>query len=234
MKTKTARPLERYYCLLEFLIRGEVMEVYIKGEMPKSCLKCPCFSNELDFPCALDDGTKDYYLDDIEGGECPLHSLKEYKDKQLAELEAKIKKQEDLIEKGNQKLLDYYNQKIYELDKDYNEDLEERLKENEALKQQIYSLEEQLKNAIVLPEGYGLGQIVYMIPTKTNALRKTYAYRLMSFSKSDIGCRANLSLITKEKGIEPLYCASFDMFGECIFPNMGLAEEKRLAELEGK
>lgn len=86
-------------------------------------------------------------------------------------------------------------------------------------------------NAIVPPKGFDIGQIVYMIPTETNCLKRRCAYRIISFDKSDIGCRAHLSLITNESGIEKLYCASFDMFGKSIFQNPGLAAQK-MQELE--
>ena len=57
------------------------MKVYV-SELPKNCFECPCFRNDIDFPCGLSDGTKDYFLDDIDGGECPLKSLVEH-DKQV-------------------------------------------------------------------------------------------------------------------------------------------------------
>lgn len=53
------------------------MKVYV-DELPKECFECPCFRNDIDFPCGLSDGTKDYFLDEIDGGECPLKSLAEY------------------------------------------------------------------------------------------------------------------------------------------------------------
>lgn len=51
-------------------------EIYIKGEMPKSCWECPCFRpNDLEQPCGLDNEGKGYFLDEIDGGECPLKKL---------------------------------------------------------------------------------------------------------------------------------------------------------------
>lgn len=58
------------------------MELYVKGELPKSCWEYPCFRNDLEQGCGLDDEGKDYFLDDIDGGECPLKSLAEH-DKQI-------------------------------------------------------------------------------------------------------------------------------------------------------
>lgn len=49
-----------------------------------------------------------------------------------------IAKLEQIIKKGNQKLEEYYNQKVDELDEDYNKDLEERVGE-------ILNLEKQLE-----------------------------------------------------------------------------------------
>lgn len=57
------------------------MKVYV-DELPKSCWECPCFRNDLEQGCGLDDEGKDYFLDDIDGGECPLKSLTEH-DKQV-------------------------------------------------------------------------------------------------------------------------------------------------------
>lgn len=57
------------------------MEMYV-DKMPKDCWHCPCFRDNIDFPCGLGDGVKDYYLDEIDGGECPLKSIAEH-DKQV-------------------------------------------------------------------------------------------------------------------------------------------------------
>lgn len=45
-------------------------------ELPKSCWECPCFKNNLEFPCGLSDGTQDYFKDEIDGENCPLKSIK--------------------------------------------------------------------------------------------------------------------------------------------------------------
>lgn len=54
------------------------MEIYV-DELPKNCFECPCFKNDIEFPCGLSDGTKDYFLDEIDGGECPLKLISDYK-----------------------------------------------------------------------------------------------------------------------------------------------------------
>lgn len=74
-----------------------------------------------------------------------------------------------------------------------------------------------LKNAIIPPNGFKLYQTVYMIPTEFNRLKKITAYSILDFSLCGIGERANLSIIKKERGVEPFYCASFDMFNTTIF-----------------
>ena len=47
-------------------------------KMPKSCWECPCFKDDIDFPCGLSDGTQDYFRDGIDGASCPLHSIKDH------------------------------------------------------------------------------------------------------------------------------------------------------------
>lgn len=47
-------------------------------KMPESCWECPCFKNDIDFPCGLSDGTQDYFRDEIDGVNCPLQSIKEH------------------------------------------------------------------------------------------------------------------------------------------------------------
>ena len=99
------------------------------------------------------------------------------------------------------------------------------------LNQQIHALQEQLDNAIVPPKGFDIGQIIYMIPNSNNGLKDIRAYRILQFSFSDIGCRVDLSLQQKEKGIEPYYSAGFERFGSSIFATYKEAEQ-RLAELK--
>lgn len=53
----------------------------------------------------------------------------------IFEQDQKIKELEYIIKNGNQKLENYYCEEINKLDEEYSEDLEERLKENEQLKQ---------------------------------------------------------------------------------------------------
>lgn len=96
--------------------------------------------------------------------------------------------------------------------------------------QRIAELEEQLKNAIV--PRFKIGQKCYMIPTKYNGLKEIKDYTLLSISSSDIGIRYDLSVNKKESGVEPLYCASEDMFGISIFATKEEAQAK-LKELQG-
>ena len=69
-----------------------------------------------------------------------------------------------------------------------------------------------------------------MIPTEFNRLKGIKDYELLSISLSSIGLRYDLSLNKKEKGVEPFYCASEDMFGQSIFSTLEEAE-KKLQEL---
>lgn len=73
------------------------MKVYV-DELPKNCFECPCFGNDIDFLCGLNDGTKDYYLDEIDGGECPLQSLADYT-KQV---------RKEVVQEVKEKLMDLY------------------------------------------------------------------------------------------------------------------------------
>lgn len=51
----------------------ENLEVYF-SKLPKSCLECPCFQSD-EMCCGLDDGTQDYFKDEIDGGKCPLKKI---------------------------------------------------------------------------------------------------------------------------------------------------------------
>lgn len=53
------------------------MKVYV-DEMPKRCSDCPCFQDDIEWNCGIDDGTNYYFLDEIDGGACPLHSLTDH------------------------------------------------------------------------------------------------------------------------------------------------------------
>lgn len=53
----------------------ENLEVYF-NKLPRNCIECPCFQNE-EMCCGLDDGTQDYFKDEIDGGICPIHSIEE-------------------------------------------------------------------------------------------------------------------------------------------------------------
>ena len=123
------------------------------------------------------------------------------------------------------KFADLLNSEMYELKIS---NLEYKLNEKD---QRIAKLEEQLTNSIV-PK-FKIGQTLYMIPTQSNGLSKIKDYILLSVSLSDIGIRYDLSLKEKEKGIEPFYCASEDMFEKSIFATKEEAEQK-LAEIGGK
>ena len=98
------------------------------------------------------------------------------------------------------------------------------------LQNQLNQANERLKGAII--PRYKIGTKLYMIPTEFNRLKGIKDYELLSISLSSIGLRHDLSLNKKEKGVEPFYCASEDMFGQSIFSTLEEAE-KKLQELRG-
>lgn len=57
------------------------MKVYV-DELPKDCFECPCFRNNIENCCGLDDGTKDYHKF-IEDSNCPLNLRGEHINKNL-------------------------------------------------------------------------------------------------------------------------------------------------------
>lgn len=63
------------------------MEVYLKKkDLPKNCFNCPCFNHEF-MNCDLDDEEKGFFLDEIDGGECPLKTIEEvYNEKIITSL----------------------------------------------------------------------------------------------------------------------------------------------------
>jgi len=56
------------------------MEIYV-DKLPKCCWECPCFRSELELSCGLDEGEQYYFLDEIEGGNCPLKLIDDYVEK---------------------------------------------------------------------------------------------------------------------------------------------------------
>lgn len=100
----------------------------------------------------------------------------------------------------------------------------------EISEQQLDQANERLKGAII--PRYKIGTKLYMIPTEFNRLKGIKDYELLSISLSSIGLRYDLSLNKKEKGVEPFYCASEDMFGQSIFSTLEEAQAK-LQELRG-
>mgnify|MGYP004605849815 FL=1 len=81
---------------------------------------------------------------------------------------------------------------------------------------------QQFKQKAIVP----LETKLYMIPTEFNGLKTIKDYTLLSISLSSIGVRYEMSINKKERGIEPFYCASEDMFGESIFVTREEAEQK--------
>lgn len=67
------------------------MKVYF-SKLPKDCYECPCFKNDLEFSCGLSDGTQDFFKDEIDGGKCPLISIKVHDRELVKEVCEKIRK----------------------------------------------------------------------------------------------------------------------------------------------
>lgn len=129
----------------------------------------------------------------------------------------------------------FYNDIRDNKDKNYNKesaykDLEKIADFIIDLQSQLDQANERLKGAII--PRYAIGTKLYMIPTEFNRLKGIKDYELLSISLSSIGLRYDLSLNKKEKGVEPFYCASEDMFGQSIFSTLEEAQAK-LQELRG-
>lgn len=138
-------------------------EIYIKGEMPKSCWECPCFRpNDLEQPCGLDNEDKGYFLDEIDGGECPLKELPQVDLENFTkkEVESLIKDREETIKFLKEQLNQYKsykttNERIKDLTNLYSQYKEE----NQQLKQQLAE-KEIIKKALELAvnEDFWLGR----------------------------------------------------------------------------
>lgn len=66
------------------------MKIYIDGELPKECFDCPCFRNDIEICCGLDDGIKDYH-NFVEDSNCPLETTQSLKQQVRAEVVEEIK-----------------------------------------------------------------------------------------------------------------------------------------------
>ena len=67
------------------------MKIYV-DELPKECFDCPCFRNDIEMCCGLDDGTKDYHKF-VEDRTCPLETTQSLKQQVIEEVAEEIKKQ---------------------------------------------------------------------------------------------------------------------------------------------
>lgn len=66
------------------------MKIYVDGELPKECFDCPCFRNDIEICCGLDDGTKDYHKF-VEDSTCPLETTQSLKQQVREEVVEEIK-----------------------------------------------------------------------------------------------------------------------------------------------
>lgn len=53
------------------------MKIYV-DELPKDCFDCPCFRNDIEICCGLDDGIKDYH-NFVEDSTCLLATTQSLK-----------------------------------------------------------------------------------------------------------------------------------------------------------
>lgn len=67
------------------------MKIYIDGELPKECFDCPCFRDDIEMCCGLDDGTKDYH-NFVEDKNCPLETTQSLKQQVREEAVEEIRK----------------------------------------------------------------------------------------------------------------------------------------------
>lgn len=154
-------------------------------------------------------------------------------ERQEAEELASIERQKE-IDEINQSKLELINTLIDETNIVMKEEANESIKCGQVLLEALILLRDKImvadpkigqsNNEVKLPEGYYLGQTVYMVPTQYNCLTKIKSYTILSFGLAQIGPRADLSVIQKERGVEPLYCASFDMFNKSIFNTLDKAK----------
>lgn len=184
------------------------------------CIKCgnlyfsePYMDCKMCFRCVLVE--KDNRIKELEQ-QCI--DLKEYNDARIKELENQINKWkqdyencyklEKILMKEHQHCLDNWR----ECEKE-----NQQLKENLVYEKNFWRANNKtLKQKAIIPKCC-IGCKLYMIPTKFNGLNMINEYVLMSITFSDIGLRYEMSLCKKERGIEPFYCASEDMFNVSIF-----------------
>lgn len=71
------------------------MKIYV-DELPKECFDCPCFRDDIEICCGLDDGIKDYH-NFVEDSTCPLQTTQSLKQQVREEVVEEIKKIADSI-----------------------------------------------------------------------------------------------------------------------------------------
>ena len=71
-------------------------KVYME-KLPKNCFECPCFRNDIEQCCALDDEDEHFFLDEIDGGNCPLIKVSDTKMYQEGYLQRKFDEEANKI-----------------------------------------------------------------------------------------------------------------------------------------
>ena len=110
-------------------------KVYME-KLPKNCFECPCFRNDIEQCCALDDEDEQFFLDEIDGGNCPLIKVSDTKMYQEGYLQRKFDEEADKILK----------------EKSLKKQIKELQDENEVYKCTINILEKQKKE---IEDSYG-------------------------------------------------------------------------------
>lgn len=148
-----------------------------------------------------------------------LTDLLNQQDKEIEELKEKYNKLYECYKKQAQKDLEtiytYVNENQQLKEGKNQKCFECKCKQHDALLLANNAINE-LKQKAVIPLA-NIGDKLYMIPTKTNGLPYLNTYTLLEISISEIGVRYHLSACEPKKGIERLYAASPEMFGESIF-----------------
>lgn len=94
-------------------------KVYME-KLPKNCFECPCFRNDIEQCCTLDDEDEHFFLDEIDGGNCPLIKVSDTKMYQEGYLQRKFDEEADKILKEKKMLDGFEVKEEYNLLNQYN------------------------------------------------------------------------------------------------------------------
>lgn len=101
------------------------MKVYVDGELPKECFDCPCFRDDIEICCGLDDGIKDYHKF-VEDSKCPLQTTQSLKQQVRKEVVEEIRER---LKKANLEIMapidlySYTDNFLYQVEKGENNEI---------------------------------------------------------------------------------------------------------------